>query len=72
MPRLGLVSNDTAVQKNPDGPVDIYFGPKPLAGKASNWVPTGGRSLGLLLRLYDLRKELFENTWQLPDVKQVR
>ena len=28
------------MQKNADGSVDIYFGPKAPAGKESNWVPT--------------------------------
>jgi hypothetical protein len=28
------------VQKNPDGSVDVYFGPKALAGKEANWVYT--------------------------------
>jgi hypothetical protein len=28
------------LQKNPDGSVDIYFGPEAPAGKESNWIPT--------------------------------
>ena len=37
--RPSLASNDTAVQKNPDGSTDIYFGPTPLSPPARN--PTG-------------------------------
>ena len=29
-----------SVQKNADGSVDIYFGPKAPAGKETNWIPT--------------------------------
>jgi hypothetical protein len=36
--RASRASNATEVQKNPDGSVDIYFGPKAPAGKESNWV----------------------------------
>jgi len=70
--RPSLASNDTTVQKNPDGSVDIYFGPKSPAGKESNWVPTGGRPFELLFRLYGPKKELFEKTWKLLDVEQVK
>jgi hypothetical protein len=30
------------IQKNSDGSVDVYFGPKAPAGKDANWVPTQG------------------------------
>lgn len=70
--RPSLASNDPAVQKNADGSVDIYFGPKSPAGKESNWVPTGGRPFELLFRLYGPKQELFEKTWKLPDVEQVK
>jgi hypothetical protein len=72
VPRPSLASNDTAVQKNPDGSVDIYFAPQAPTGKESNWVPTGGRPFELLFRLYGPRKELFEKTWQLPDVESIK
>lgn len=72
MPRARLASNDTSVQKNADGSVDIYFGPKALAGKESNWVPTGGRPFELIFRLYGPKKELFDNKWKLPDVEKVK
>jgi len=73
MSRPSLASNDTAVQKNPDGSTDIYFGPKPPAGKESNWVPTDPkRQFELLFRLYGPKKELFEKTWKLPDVERVK
>jgi hypothetical protein len=70
--RPSLASNDKAVQKNADGSVDIYFGPKPRAGKQSNWVPTDPtRRFELLFRLYGPKKKLFEKTWKLPDIEEV-
>jgi hypothetical protein len=73
MSRLSLASNDTAVQKNADGSTDVYFGPKAPAGKSSNWVPTDPkRRFELLFRLYGPKKELFDKTWKLPDVEEVK
>jgi hypothetical protein len=72
MSRPSLASNDTAVQKNPDGSVDIYFGPSAPAGKEFNWVPTDPkREFELLFRLYGPKKELFEMKWKLPDIETV-
>ncbi len=71
--RPSLASNDTTVQKNADGSVDIYFGPQAPAGKESNWVPTDPkREFELLFRLYGPKKELFEKTWKLPDAEAVK
>ena len=70
MSRPSLASNDTLVQKNADGSVDVYLGPKPPAGKQTNWVPTDPtRRFELLFRLYGPKKELFDKTWKLPDVE---
>jgi hypothetical protein len=72
MDRASRASNDTTVQKNPDGSTDIYLGPTAPAGKESNWVPTDPkRQFELLFRLYGPKKELFEKTWKLPDVQEV-
>jgi hypothetical protein len=61
MPRASRASNAAEVQKNADGSVDIYFGPKQPAGKEANWVPTDPkRDVELLFRLYSPKKELFE------------
>jgi hypothetical protein len=72
MSRPSLASNDTAVQKNPDGSVDVCFGPRAPAGKEANWVPTDPkRQFELLFRLYGPKKELFEMAWKLPDVEEL-
>ena len=40
MPRASRSSQIPELQTNPDGSVDIYFGPKAPAGKEANWIPT--------------------------------
>ncbi len=70
MTRPSLASNDEAVKVKRDGSVDVYFGPKPPAGKQSNWVPTDpARQFELLFRLYGPTKDLFDKAWKLPDVE---
>jgi hypothetical protein len=40
--RIGISSYEKANLKiNPDGTIDLYFGPKAPAGMESNWIPTG-------------------------------
>lgn len=61
------------VQKNADGSVDVYFGPKAPAGKESNWVQTDPKGrFELLFRLYGPEKAFFDKTWKLPDVEEVK
>ena len=63
--RASRASNDTTVQKNADGSVDIYFAPQAPSGKESNWIPTnaGGK--------FEVLFRLFTKTWVLPDVEKV-
>jgi len=70
--RASRASNSAEVQKNANGSVDLYFGPKAPAGKESNWVPTDpARKFELMFRLYAPTKALFDKAWKLPDVEQV-
>ncbi|ABE63740.1 protein of unknown function DUF1214 [Nitrobacter hamburgensis X14] len=72
MPRASRASNAAEVQKNADGSVDIYFGPKPPPGKDANWVPTDPqRDFELLFRIYGPKKEFFDRIWVLPDVEKI-
>lgn len=66
-------STTQGLQKNGDGSVDLFFGPKAPKDHDSNWLPTraGGR-FEVLFRLYGPEKPLFDKTWQLPDVEEVR
>jgi hypothetical protein len=70
--RSSRASNSAGVQKNADGSVDVYFGPKAPAGKESNWVPTAGRNFEVLFRVYGPEKEFFDKTWKLPDIERMK
>jgi hypothetical protein len=72
MPRSSRGSQSQGLQKNADGSVDIYFGPKAPTGKDSNWVPTNSSGLfEVLFRFYGPEKPLFDKTWKLPDIEKV-
>ncbi len=61
------------LQKNSDGSIDLYFGPKPPKGKETNWVPTDPkRKFELMFRAYGPTKEFFDKKWVLADVVEVR
>lgn len=71
MPRASRSSQLSELQKNPDGSVDVYFGPNASDGKETNWVPTDPkRGFELMFRLYAPKKEFFDKVWVLPDAKR--
>ena len=71
--RASCASNDKAVQTNPDGSVDVFFGAQSPAGKESNWVPTDPNGhFEVLFRMYGPEKPLFEKTWRLGDIEKVK
>jgi len=73
LPRASAASQSAALKKNADGSVDIYFGPTAPVGKESNWVPTkADGEFEVLFRLYAPTKALFDKTWTLPDIEEVR
>jgi hypothetical protein len=72
MPRASRSSQNVGLQKNDDGSVDVYFGPKAPEGKETNWVPTSaGGQFEVLFRFYGPTKPLFDKTWKLSDVVKV-
>ncbi|HSF54077.1 MAG TPA: DUF1254 domain-containing protein, partial [Algoriphagus sp.] len=73
LPRASCASNDESVQINPDGSVDVYFGPSSPEGKESNWIPTDPNGkFEVLFRIYGPEKPLFEKTWKLGDIEKVK
>jgi hypothetical protein len=65
-------SNMQKVQKNEDGSVDIYFGPKAPAGKESNWLPTDPtRRFFLLARFYGPKPEIVNGSFELNDIELI-
>lgn len=70
--RASRSSQNVGLQKNADGSVDLYFGPKAPAGEETNWVPTvAGGGFEVLFRLYGPEKSFFEKNWVLPDIEKV-
>ncbi len=68
-----LTSNSGTVESNPDGSVDIYFGPKAPAGKESNWVQTTpGKGWFTILRLYGALEPWFDKTWRPGEIERVK
>ena len=62
------------IERNADGSVDLWFGPKPPAGKpASNWIETiPGRGWFTYFRLYGPTQPYFDRSWVLPDIERAR
>ena len=72
MPRASRSSQIPDLQKNADGSVDVFFGPRAPDGKESNWVPTSPKGeFEVLFRFYGPEKSLFEKKWKLPDIEKV-
>lgn len=72
MTKASVASISSGVQKNADGSVDVFFGPKAPAGNEANWVPTDpARKFELMFRLYQPQKPLFDKSWKLPDAERV-
>ena len=58
---------------NPDGSVDLWFGPDMPKGKKQNWIPTEpGRAFFAMLRFYSPGKTLLDRSWVLPDIERVK
>ena len=72
VPWVGRSSQTPGLQWNADGSADIYFGPAPPPVGESNWIPTDANGgFEVLARFYGPRPELFDKTWQLPDIEKI-
>ena len=70
--RLTLGSLDKELRKNSDGSVDVYVGPQPPAGQASNWLYTpAGEKWFPWFRVYGPEKAILDKSWRLPDLEKV-
>ena len=73
MSKSSIDSSQTALEKNSDGSVDVYFGPKAPAGKEGNWIPTAeGRRFFLLFRFYGPKPGVFDGSFELNDIELVK
>jgi hypothetical protein len=65
-----LSSQRTDLILNPDGSIDIYFGPEAPLGKESNWIQTiPGKSWCAGFRLYGPLEPWFDKTWKPGEIE---
>jgi hypothetical protein len=65
-------SQSGTVDTNPDGSTDIFFGPTPPDGKASNWLQTvPGKGFFGILRLYSPLQSFFDKTWRPSEIEPI-
>ena len=68
-PRCTVASNTHGLAVNPDGSVDIHFGPHAPEHDIDNWISTSaGRRFEVMFRFYGPTQALQEKQWQLSDV----
>jgi len=57
---------------DPDGAVDVFFGPEPPAGREANWVQTlPGKGWFAALRLYGPLDPWFDKTWRPGEIERL-
>ena len=71
--RPDISSRKADIQKNADGSIDVYFGPKAPTGKESNWVQTlPGKGWFAYFRFYGPTEPFFKKSWALPDLEHMK
>lgn len=62
-------SRDPDLRPNPDGSVDLFFGPHPPPSGDTNWIQTlPGRHWFSYFRFYGPLEPYFDRTWRLGDI----
>ncbi|GFG51903.1 hypothetical protein CQY20_07350 [Mycolicibacterium agri] len=65
-------STTPGLATNPNGSVDICFGPVAPAGAESNWIPTKAcTSFEVIFRFFGPEQALFDKTWKLPEIERI-
>jgi len=71
--RADLSSRSEDLVTNPDGSVDLYFGPKAPKGKENNWIQSNkGESFFVYLRLYGPEQDFFDQTYPMNKIKKTK
>ncbi|WP_419712773.1 DUF1254 domain-containing protein [Pseudomonas sp. NFX224] len=71
--RKADLSSRQDLKKNPDGSVDLYFGPTAPKGFENNWVQTvPGKHWFSYFRLYAPTEAYFDKSWKLDDITAVK
>jgi hypothetical protein len=67
------ISSRKDIDRNPDGSVDVYFGPSKPAGSNRNYIKTlPGKGWFPYFRFYAPSEEYFSKTWQLEDIEEIK
>lgn len=67
------MSSRKDVEQNPDGSVDIYFGPVKPSGSNKNYIKTiAGKGWFPYFRFYGPSEAYFDKTWQLEDIEEIK
>jgi hypothetical protein len=65
------VSTYSDLVKNPDGSINVYFGPTAPHDHLANWIKTiPGQGFFAMFRLYGPEAPFYNKTWVLPDLEQ--
>jgi hypothetical protein len=71
-PRVEVNSYDASLARNADGSCDVLFAPQAPPERAANWVATpAGTRWFAMFRCYGPQPALFDQSWQLPDLRAV-
>ncbi|WP_148861332.1 DUF1254 domain-containing protein [Marinobacter fonticola] len=71
--RTTLSSYDIdTMEKNTDGSVTLYVGPKAPDGLESNWIPTSGKRPLPTIRFYGPTDAFYKKTFKMPDFEVVQ
>jgi hypothetical protein len=71
-PFPSLNSMDRPMQ-NPDGSIELYFGPTPPAGHERNWLRTvPDKGYFVIFRLYSPQQAFFDRSWKPGDIEKMR
>lgn len=63
-------NSNMELQANPDGSIDLYFGPEPPEGSERNWVGTlPDKGFFLYFRFYGPLEPFYDQTWRPGDVQ---
>ncbi|MHC4205453.1 MAG: DUF1214 domain-containing protein, partial [Planctomycetota bacterium] len=71
--RTSISSLNTDLKFNKDKSIDIYVGPIPPKGLASNWIETNGNNNSIFLfRFYGPRPAVKDGTWVMAGFEKLK
>ncbi|MFF2086686.1 DUF1214 domain-containing protein [Nocardia sp. NPDC058176] len=70
--KYSVSSQTPGLTTNPDGTVDVYFGPHALPGHEANFIETGNSTgFELMFRFYGVGPEVLTKQWSLRDAERL-